>query len=217
MNRYSRYDIFVQLLLHEKDSSVWQAEFTVPIFRQSFRIHDLISSTDLILQECNLSFALRCGCGSAQELVGRAINHFIIDDRVNDVTIQNDDHDRPYIITFRTGNDTADNNGTGYVNTVGLIADDTWIYAMVGRQYDMAPELKKHAEQLALQEKLTVKEFRVFLSLAKGHTVKHIAWNTGSTEKAVYYHIENIERKMKAQSIIGIVQQAYRLGFMDTG
>ena len=105
----------------------------------------------------------------------------------------------------------------GYMNTIGLVADDQWIYGMLGRQYDITPQLKKTAERKVLKEKLTVKEFEIFLSLAKGHSVKHIAWNTGSTEKAVYYHIENMERKMKTQSIIGIIQQAYRLGFMDTG
>jgi DNA-binding CsgD family transcriptional regulator len=214
MNLYTRYDIFLQLLLHEKDDNLWQAELSTPVLRKSFRLQDLISSTNLILRECNQNFAQRCGCISVHELIGQSINHFIFGDRVSDVTMQSDSQTGPFIVKFRTSHTATDK---WYMNTVGLVADDLWIYGMLGRQYDISPQLRKTAERKELKNKLTVKEFEIFLSLAKGHTVKHIAWNTGSTEKAVYYHIENMQRKMKTQSIVGIIQKAYRLGFMDAG
>ncbi len=214
MNHYTRYDIFLQLLLHEKDDNLWQAELAAPVLRESFSLHDLSISSNLILKECNQNFAVCCGCTSAGDLVGRSINHFIFGERICDVTAHYDSQHRPFILTFTT---SLASRSRGYKNTVGLVADDEFIYGMLGRQYDITPQLRKRAERKELKEKLTVKEFEIFLSLAKGHTVKHIAWNTGSTEKAVYYHIENMQRKMKAQSIIGIVQMAYRLGFMDAG
>ena len=214
MNNYSRNDIFLQLLLHEKDDNLWQAELVSPVSRPSFRLQELISSSDLILTECNQNFAQRCGCESAHELIGQSINKFIFGERVTDVTTHYDSRQRPFILKFRTSQAAKTK---GYMNTVGLVADDLFVYGMIGRQYDITPQLRKTAERKELKDKLTVKEFEIFLSLAKGQTVKHIAWNTGSTEKAVYYHIENMERKMKTQSIIGIIQKAYRLGFMDAG
>lgn len=215
MNRYTRYDLFLQLFLHEKDDSIWQAELAQPVPVRTFRIEDLATSSNLLLRECNQNFAHRCGCGTSLELIGRPINHFIFRDHVSDVSILNDNRDRPYILKFRSYFRASDAMRNGYVNMIGLSADDMWIYTMLGRQYDITPEIRKHAEQQELKERLTVKEFEIFLSLAKGHTVKLIACNTGSTEKAVYYHIENMERKMKTQGIAGIIQKAYRLGFMD--
>jgi DNA-binding CsgD family transcriptional regulator len=215
MDQYSRHDIFMRLLLHEKDDGMWQAQLSEPILLQTFNLQDLFSSSNLILRECNLNFALHCGCRSSHELIGHPINPYIFAEGVSDVTILNDGQHHPNILKFRTTHDPESTDGSGYLNTVGLVTDDVSIYEMLGRQYDITPQLRKHAEQRAVKEMLTVKEFNIFLSLAKGHSVKDIAWTVGSTEKAIYYHIENMERKMKTQSIVGIIQKAYRLGFMD--
>lgn len=217
MDHYSRYDILAQLLMHEKDDSMWQAELAEPALIDTFRIEDLFYTSNIILKDCNLTFAKRCGCESVCELLGRSINQYLFGDRVSDVTILNDDQHHPSIIKFRTVHGTDALTDKGYFNTIALIGDDTHIHSLYGRQHDITPQLRRHAERQVLQDKLTEKEFNIFLSLAKGHTVKHIAMKIGSTEKAVYYHIENMQKKMKTQSIVGIVQQAYRLGFMDAG
>jgi len=217
MDHYTRYDVFPQLLMQEKEDSMWHAELTAPLPVDTFHIQELIASSNLILRDCNQNFAERCGCGSVHELIGRPINHILFGARVSGVSVLTDGGGRPSILKFRTDHGSNALTDRGYLNTIALVTDDTHIHTMLGRQYDITPQLRRHAERQVLKEKLTVKEFEIFISLAKGHTVKHIALRTGSTEKAVYYHIENMERKIKAQGIVGIVQKAYRLGFMDAG
>jgi DNA-binding CsgD family transcriptional regulator len=216
MNHYARYNTFLQLLLREKTDSMWQADLAEPVSIQAFRVHNFSSSPELILRQCNLSFAQRCGCGSARELIGRAVNHFIFAHQMSDVSVFDDIQGRPYVVKFRSLEGSNGAPGNGYSNTVELITDETRIHSMLGCQCDISPQLRRHAEQQALKAKLTVKEFGIFLSLARGHTVKHIASEAGSSEKAVYFHIGNMQRKLKVQGIAGLVQKAYRLGCLDS-
>lgn len=215
MNNYTRSDIFMQMSLHEKEESVWHADLTKPIPLLSFQLHDFASASSLILSDCSVNFAVQCGDSSRHDLIGTPVNRFIFGQHQLDVVIHKDSNGFPNILKFISIHDENDQTGKGFLNSVGLLASDTMLVGMFGRRRDITHQLKSKAERLALKNSLTTKEFEIFLSLAEGRTVKQIASSAGLMEKTVYFHLENIGRKMHTGGIIDIIVKAYRLGFLD--
>lgn len=216
MNNYTRSDLGMQLLLHETEESVWRAELTHSIPLDPFHIHDFLCASNLILSECSLHFALQCDSLSCRDLIGTPINRIIFGQDVHDVVVHKDRNHLPHIVKFISVHNNHGAAGTGYLNSVGLMRSDSSLVGMLGRRRDITHQLKEKEQRQALRNSLTVKEYEVFLSLVKGRTVKQIASSAGMMDKTVYFHIENIAKKMHTNGILDIVQRAYRLGFLDS-
>lgn len=216
MRNDTRSDLAMQLLLHEKEESIWYAELEEPVLLRSFRLQDFIGASNLILSDCSVSFASQSGYASSSALLGRAINQLLFGERVLEPAVLNDAKGLPHIVKFTAMHSHKGSGEKAYFNSVGLIAAGSLLTGMLGRRRDITRQVRTKRERQALQDSLTTREYEIFLSLAKGRTVKQIAALCGMMEKTVYFHIENIERKMHTCGIIDIVQKAYRLGFMDS-
>lgn len=216
MRNDTRSDLAMQLLLHEKEESIWYAELAQPVPLRSFRLQDFVGASNLILSECSANFAAQSGYASARGLLGRAVNTILFGQRVLEPLVLNDANGLPHIVKFTAMHSRTGPVDKAFFNSVGLIASGTSLTGMLGRRRDITRQVRTKQERQALQQSLTTREYEIFLSLAKGRTVKQIASLCGMMEKTVYFHIENIERKMHTCGIIEIVQQAYRLGFMDS-
>lgn len=215
MRNDTRSDLLMQLVLHEEES-IWYAELARPLPLHSFRLHDFIGASNLILSECSVNFAAQSGYASTRDLIGSAVNRILFGERIYDIVVINDANALPHIVKFVAIHSHNGSIDRGHFNSVGLIATGNSLTGMLGRRRNITDQLKAKQERQALQQSLTTREYEIFLSLAKGRTVKQIAPLCGMMEKTVYFHIENIKRKMHTCGIIDIVQKAYRLGFMDS-
>jgi DNA-binding CsgD family transcriptional regulator len=216
MRNDTRSEIVMQLFLHEKEESVWYAELPHCTSLQEFDLHDFTSASNLILSDCSPTFAVQCGSESARDLIGQAINGRLFGEQLREVVVLNDKGNLPHIVKFVSIYGCGGSIDKAYFNIVGLIATGLSLNGMLGRRRDITQKLKAKEEREALEDSLTTRELEIFLWLAKGRTVKQIASLGGMMEKTVYFHIENIERKMHTCGILDIVQKAYRLGFMDS-
>lgn len=215
MNHETRSDIVMQLLLHEKEESVWRAELTVPVPLSAFEIDDFLTASNLILSECSPNFAVQCGYSFRHDFIGTPINRFVFGRRIEDVVVHNGPNFLPHIIKFVSIHGDNGSRAPGYLNSVGLETSDSMLIGMLGRRRDITFQLKLQDERRALQNSLTAKEFEIFLALVRGNTVKQIASLCGLMEKTVYFHLENIGKKMHAYGMMEIVIKAYRLGFLE--
>ncbi|HLP18424.1 MAG TPA: LuxR C-terminal-related transcriptional regulator [Bacteroidota bacterium] len=216
MNNHTRSDLALHLLLEEEESSFWHAELTHCIAHPSFQLDDFVFASNLILTDCSPNFAQECGRTSPRDLIGRTVNRFIFGDSIQDVVVHKGLNHLPNIVKFVSIHRHNSNIRSGFINSLGLVISGTSLVGMLGHRREITRELKSREARQEVKESLTTREFQIFIFLAKGRSVKEIASSIGMMEKTVYFHIENIKKKMHTCGIMDIVQKAYRLGFMDS-
>ncbi|MGE5313262.1 MAG: LuxR C-terminal-related transcriptional regulator [Acidobacteriota bacterium] len=216
MENGTRPDLMLQLLLQDADESVWRADLVRSMPLHEFCLHEFFQQSDLILRDCSLNFARQCGCGAPGELLNTPVNRLVFGERIEDLFVHYDPDRLPFIVKFISVHASNGSIDHGYLNCIGLIASGFELTGMVGRRRDITHQLRIREERRELKDSLTEKEYEIFLGLVKGKTVKQIASGLGLVEKTVYFHIENIEKKMRTCGILDIVQKAYRLGFFDS-
>jgi PAS domain S-box-containing protein len=170
---------------------------------------------DVIITECNTSFAKMYGFNSSADFIGTPLLAFVARrDARNTGAILTFLRSHQKVLEVATHEVDRDNNPHWFSSKVWKFTEGGRLIAALGMQRDITDAKEEEAERLKLLQTLAPQQKRLLQLIGHGSTPKEIADTLKVSVKTVYSERDKLKRKLNLFHTDDLQLLAHRLGFL---